>query len=78
MIEQCDEPLGDEALDRIGDAIRSALPRGKHFVCCVLGEGPTKLEIVSDIPDPNATCSILEWGIKAISNTEEDHNNGYN
>lgn len=66
---ELDEPIGVDALESIASAIDVMLPRSKHFILIVLGEGPTKLEMTGDIP-PDMTPEVIQWAYRVATDTE--------
>lgn len=66
--------LTNDELNEIGFAVSHALAKHqKHFVLLMVGEGPTKLEILSDIRgQPEAIIHACKWAQDVVDGTESD------
>lgn len=71
MTNNSDDVLSEEQRNELGNAVSSLLPDNKRFVLLIAGiDGPTRLQVISDIPFPEVVHALCVWGGEVITGDE--------
>lgn len=66
-----DELLSEEQRQVLGEAISALLQENQRFVILVAGiDGPTRLQVVTDIPFPEVASALCVWGGEVMNGNE--------